>query len=107
MTADAKPATIGGIRRFPSEAAMSPTAEQLSAEQLFQKVMTLPVKQRVQLAEAVLDASQTGEEFVIHPAWKEELERRSKLVDSGEMSTSPWSEVKERVRRHLEGKSDG
>ena len=32
-------------------------------------------------------------------AWMEEVQRRSKLIDEGRMSTAPWSEVKERVRR--------
>lgn len=59
----------------------------------------LPPEERVQLMVELWDSVSPEDWPQPSDAWMEEVQRRSKLIDEGRMSTAPWSEVKERVRR--------
>ncbi len=65
-------------------------------EQLLTSAMSLPISERLELAEALLAGSETPE--LTGDAWVAELNRRSAEVDSGEAITSSWPEVQSRVR---------
>lgn len=81
---------------------MSPTSEQV-----LKSALALPEAERLELAGALLAAS---EEPVPEPrgeAWAAELRRRSAEIDAGKAVLSPWSEVKRRVRARLEERADG
>ena len=81
---------------------MSPTTEQLLASAL-----TLSESERLELAGALLAASDPPPPEPVGDAWVDELRRRSTQIDAGEVTLSSWSEVKRRVRDRLEGRSDG
>lgn len=81
---------------------MSPTTEQILTSAL-----TLPESERLELAEALLAASEPPAPEPSGDAWLAELQRRSAQIDAGKAVLSPWSEVKQRVRARLEGQSGG
>ncbi len=78
---------------------MSPTTQQLLASAL-----ALPESERLELAEALLAASEPPPPEPTGDAWLAELHRRSAQIDSGEATLTPWPEVKQRVRARLEGR---
>ena len=71
---------------------------------LAQAALSLPVKERDQLATVLIHSLDegipgevvTGKEW--EDAWRIEIERRIKQLDRGEASTIPWEEVKGKVR---------
>ena len=71
---------------------------------LAQAALSLPVKERDQLATVLIHSLDegipgevvTGEEW--DEAWRIEIERRIKQLDRGEASTIPWEEVKGKER---------
>lgn len=81
---------------------MSPTTEQL-----FGSAMALPEAERLELAEALLAASEPPPPEPAGDAWLAELQRRSDEIDAGTAVLTPWAEVKRRVRSRLEGRSGG
>ena len=68
----------------------------MSRDALFAEVMRLPPSERVALALAVLEHTETDAvtDPAIEVAWDAELERRRRLIDSGEMRLVPWAEVR-------------
>jgi len=81
---------------------MSPTVEHI-----FGSAMSLPESQRLELAEALLCASEPPAPALTGDAWLAELQRRSNEIDSGTAVFTPWAEVKRRVRSRLEGRTGG
>jgi len=81
---------------------MSPTTEQLLTSAL-----RLPESERLELAEALLAASEPPVPDPTGEAWVAELHRRSAQVGAGEAALTPWPEVKQRVRDRLEGRGGG
>jgi putative addiction module component (TIGR02574 family) len=79
---------------------MSPT----TAKPLTSAV-TSPEAERLELAEALLAASEPTAPEPTGDAWLAELRRRSEQIDAGEAVLTPWAEVKRRVRARLEGRS--
>ncbi len=69
--------------------------------------MKLPEAQRLELAEALLAASDPPTPEPIGDAWLVELKRRSNEIDTGDAKSTPWAEVKRRVRNRLEKRSGG
>ena len=63
-------------------------------------VNAMPVADRLKLMESLWDSlcsSRTDD--AVSPAWhKDVLVERMARIDSGNESTSPWSEAKERIR---------
>jgi putative addiction module component (TIGR02574 family) len=61
---------------------------------LFDEAITLPENDRAELA-ALLIATLDGErDEGVEKAWEEEIERRIRELDAGEMKTIPWEEVR-------------
>ena len=77
---------------------MSPVSEQLLSEAL-----SLPVSERLDLAAALLEASEPPCPDIQGEAWVAEIKRRSSEVDVGSAVLTPWTEVKRRVKERLGG----
>ncbi|MEO6807553.1 MAG: addiction module protein [Isosphaeraceae bacterium] len=73
-----------------------------ATEQLLQAALALPEDERLELAEALLDARSPSSGLPFDPAWLTEIQRRSAEFEAGTVSLTPWSVVKERGRRRLE-----
>jgi hypothetical protein len=69
------------------------------AEQLFQAALALPEEDRWELLDALLAAQDQADRLPFDPAWLGEIRRRSAEVDAGAVPLTPWSVVRERVRR--------
>ena len=67
-------------------------------EQLLTSALSLPESERLELAEALLAASDPPPPALTGDAWLAELARRSAEIDAGRATLTPWSEVKRRVR---------
>lgn len=81
---------------------MSPTTEQLLTSAL-----ALSEPERLELAGALLAATEPPAPEPTGDAWLTELQRRSAEIDAGDAVLTPWSEVKQRVRAKLDGRSGG
>jgi putative addiction module component (TIGR02574 family) len=78
-----------------------------ATEQLLQEALGLPEGERQELIDALLATRDSSGPLPFDPAWLVEVRRRSAEVEAGSVPLTPWSEVRERVRRRLEGKSRG
>lgn len=70
----------------------------LTVETLYEAAQQLSPAEREDLAERLL-ADGTRSDSPRHPAWAEELKRRSADLDAGAVAVIPWGEVRDRARR--------
>ena len=80
---------------------MSPTTEQL-----LQSALALPEDEREEFVEALLTEWDPSQERPLDSACLAEIQRRSAEIDAGTAKLAPWPEVKDRVRRRVEGRMD-
>lgn len=64
----------------------------VTIEDVLQSAMSLTLEQREELIDRLLELA--PREGTLHPAWTEELRRRSAELDSGEVKPIPWEEVR-------------
>ena len=60
---------------------------------------SLPAEERAQLVAALWENVSPNDWIPPSDEWIAEANRRSDLFDAGEMSDSPWSDVRQRARR--------
>jgi putative addiction module component (TIGR02574 family) len=75
---------------------MSPTVEKL-----FREASDLPEADRAELAGRLLDSLESERDEGVEAAWAEEVERRIRQIDSGEVKTIPWEEVRAKLHARL------
>ena len=68
---------------------------------LFQEASQLPENDRAELAGRLLDSIIGEPDRNVELAWAEEVERRVREIDSGEVATIPWEEVRARLHACL------
>jgi len=68
-------------------------------EEVESAALQLPRKVRARLAERLI--ASLDEEDEIEQAWNEEIERRVREVDSGEVKLIPGKQVMDRIRARL------
>lgn len=68
-----------------------------SVTQLFVEASHLDEGDRAALAGLLLESLDQEPSFGVEAAWAEEIERRVRELDSGEVETVPWEEVKNRL----------
>ena len=78
-----------------------------ATEQLFQTIRALPAEERLELLDALLVAERENGSLPLDPSWLPEVQRRSAEIDAGAVTLSTWDEVRERVRRRLQGPANG
>lgn len=64
---------------------------------LFKKASNLGEGDRATLAGLLLESLDQAPESGVEAAWAEEIERRVKQLDSGEVKTVPWKDLKDRL----------
>jgi putative addiction module component (TIGR02574 family) len=74
------------------------------AHELLQKALALPDKERAELAGNLIASLDATMEQDVDAAWQQEVVRRSRDVQSGEVDTVPWEEVQLKGRTRLHGK---
>jgi putative addiction module component (TIGR02574 family) len=73
-----------------------------TVESLYQAALALPEDQRAELADRLLETLPADIPSQLHPAWKDELRRRSAQLDAGEVTPIPWDEVRRLGREALD-----
>jgi len=73
----------------------------MSTKQIIEEALSLPRESRALLAEKLLESLDIGEDFELSPAWREEIQRRCRELDSGEVKPVPAEEVFKKVREKL------
>ncbi|WP_157369471.1 addiction module protein [Zavarzinella formosa] len=68
-----------------------------TVDDLYQAVIVLSKDDQIKLAGRLLDNVREVESSTLHPAWAEELSRRSAQIDAGEVQLVPWEEVRRRA----------
>ncbi len=66
-------------------------------EAVYQAALALPEEERAELADRLLNTLSPDIPSQLHPAWRDELRRRSAQVDAGEVDLVSWEEVRRRA----------
>jgi putative addiction module component (TIGR02574 family) len=74
------------------------------AHELLQKALALSDEERAELAGNLIASLDATVEQDVDAAWQQEVVRRSRDVQSGEVDTVPWEEVQLKGRTRLHGK---
>jgi putative addiction module component, TIGR02574 family len=72
-----------------------------SVEKLFREASDLPETERAELAGMLLDSLESERDEGVEAAWAEEIERRVRQIESGEVRTIPWEEVRAKLYASL------
>jgi putative addiction module component (TIGR02574 family) len=75
-----------------------------SLEELFHEAAELPEAERAELAGLLLESIEEEADQDIEVAWAEEVERRLRQLDAGEVKTIPWEEVRAKLHARLNEK---
>lgn len=65
--------------------------------QLFREALELTDNDRATLAGLLIESLESPPDADVEKAWAEEAERRWREIESGEVKTIPWEEVKARL----------
>ncbi len=74
------------------------------AQELLQKALTLPDNERTELAGNLIASLDATIDPDVDAAWQEEIARRFREVQSGQVQTMSWESVERRGRALLDGK---
>ena len=69
--------------------------------ELLQKALSLPEKERAELACSLIDSLDATVDEGVEAAWDEEIARRIHELDSGKAKTVAWEEVRDRISSKL------
>lgn len=70
---------------------------QSSSESILDQALKLPVNERAEVAEQLIQSLDSNPDIDIESAWQQEIQRRLFEVDKGTAKTIPWEEVKHRL----------
>lgn len=73
--------------------------------ELFLEASRLSEADRAELAGRILQSLCGEPEEGVEAAWAEEIERRVRQIDSGEVQTIPWEDVRAKLHARLHDKS--
>ncbi|HSS96354.1 MAG TPA: addiction module protein [Terriglobales bacterium] len=73
-------------------------------QDLLQKALALPDKERAELAGNLISSLDTTVDEDVDAAWQGEVMRRHKDVESGKVKTVSWEDVQQKGRALLNGK---
>jgi putative addiction module component (TIGR02574 family) len=72
-----------------------------NVEEIFREVSDLPETERAELTGMLIDSLEGDRDASVEAAWAEEIERRVWQIDSGEVKTIPWEEVRAKLYARL------
>jgi putative addiction module component (TIGR02574 family) len=76
-----------------------------TAKKLLEEALALAPGERADLAASLLESLDETPDEDLEVAWAAEVERRVGEVESGSVKTVPWSEARQRLLKHLDGRS--
>ena len=71
---------------------------------LFREASELSESERAELAGLLLESLESEPDEDVEAAWAEEIERRVRQIDSGEVKTIPWEQVRANLYARLNDK---
>jgi putative addiction module component (TIGR02574 family) len=74
-----------------------------SRDDIFKGALTLNESDRADLIGVLIRSLDTASEEGVEEAWRTEVERRAREVESGVVKTIPWEVVRERLARAPHG----
>jgi putative addiction module component (TIGR02574 family) len=74
-----------------------------SRDETLRKALSLPEQERADLIGALIESLDVDVESGVEEAWRAEIERRAKELDSGVVQSIPWEVVNARLSRALRG----
>jgi putative addiction module component (TIGR02574 family) len=72
--------------------------------ELFREASELTERERAELAGLLLESLEGEPDENVEAAWAEEIERRVRQIDSGEVETVPWEQVRAELYARLNDK---
>jgi len=69
--------------------------------EILQRAIRLPKEARAALADSLLESLDTDVDDDAEDAWREEIERRLREIDSGAVKLIRWSEARKRLEARL------
>ena len=69
--------------------------------ELLREAAELPENERAELAGRLLETLESEHEEGVEAAWAEEIERRVRQLDAGEVRTIPWEQVRSELYARL------
>ncbi len=73
------------------------------SDDLFQSALSLDEEQRAELAALLIESLDEAHEQGVESAWRTEIERRMKELDSGSEEAVAWSDARARLYSGLDG----
>jgi putative addiction module component (TIGR02574 family) len=77
------------------------------AETVLQEALTLPESERAEIAGALLESLEPEPEVDVEMAWRQEVVARVAALETGEVETTPWEEVREGFLARLSERRPG
>jgi putative addiction module component (TIGR02574 family) len=74
-----------------------------SRDDIFKSALALEEADRVELISALIDSLDSETEEWVEEAWRQEIERRARDLESGAVQSIPWDVVRERLARAPRG----
>lgn len=76
----------------------------MEASELLKHALSLPDKERADLAASLIDSLDSVVDEGVEAAWQEEVARRLKEFETGKVKAIPWDEVRREARALLDGR---
>ena len=71
--------------------------------ELFREATEMSERDRAELAGLLLESLESEPDADVEAAWAEEVERRIRQLDAGEVKTIPWDQVRAQLHARLDG----
>ena len=70
-----------------------------SRDDIFKKALALEESDRAELISVLIDSLDSEVEESVEEAWRQEIERRARELESGAVKSIPWDVVRARLAR--------
>jgi len=77
------------------------------ADTVLREALTLPESERAEIAGALLESLEPEPEADVETAWRQEVAARMAAVETGEVETTPWEEIREGFLARLSERRPG
>lgn len=76
-------------------------------EILLQEALSLSDNERAEIAGALLESLEPVPEADVETAWRQEVAARVAALEAGEVTTTPWQEIRDRFLARLSERRQG
>ena len=69
----------------------------ITSKEILASALQQPEKERARIAETLIASLDAGPAPEIERAWQDEIDRRLRQIDSGDIECIPWEQVRDRL----------